>query len=121
MSMTRSPRRGDVVYVGSPTTDGLEIRRRPCVVVQDPHLATAFPNLIVAPLTTKVERRGPGRILVTAASAEGRDMGLRSDSLITLDNLVTVGRYMIVDIHGWCPVMAEVDEGLRTILGLHRA
>jgi mRNA-degrading endonuclease toxin of MazEF toxin-antitoxin module len=117
----RNLRRGDVVYVGSPTTDGLEIRRRPAVIVQDPHLATAFPNLIVAPLTAKVARRGPGRIFVAAASPEGREMGIRMDSLITLDNLVTVGRYMVVGVHGWCPIMAEVDEGLRTILGLHRA
>lgn len=118
--MTRNLRRGDVVYVGSPTTDGLELRRRPVVIVQDPHLATTFPNLIVAPLTTKVGRRGPGRIFVAVASPEGREMGLRKDSLLTLDNLVTVGRYMVVGVHGWCPIMAEVDEALRTILGLHR-
>jgi mRNA-degrading endonuclease toxin of MazEF toxin-antitoxin module len=118
--MTKSLRRGDVVYVGTPTTDGLEIRRRPAVVVQDPHLSTAFPNLIVAPLTTRVARRGPGRVFVAMTSPEGREMGLRRDSLRTLDNLVTVGRYMVVSVHGWCPVMAEVDEGLRTILGLHR-
>jgi mRNA-degrading endonuclease toxin of MazEF toxin-antitoxin module len=116
----RNLRRGDVVYIGSPTTDGLEIRRRPAVVVQDPHLATAFPNLIVAPLTSKVARRGPGRIFVTAASPEGQEMRIRKDSLITLDNLVTVGRYMVVGVHGWCPIMAEEDEGLRTVLGLHR-
>ncbi len=118
--MTKSLRRGDVIYVGSPTTDGLEIRRRPAVLVQDPHLVTAFPNLIVVPLTTKVERRGPGRIAVASRSPEGREMGIMRDSLITLDNLVTVGRYMVVDVIGWCPIMAEVDEGLRTILGLHR-
>jgi mRNA-degrading endonuclease toxin of MazEF toxin-antitoxin module len=40
-----------VVYVGSPSTDGLEIRHRPAVVVQDPRLSTAIPNLIVAPFT----------------------------------------------------------------------
>jgi mRNA-degrading endonuclease toxin of MazEF toxin-antitoxin module len=114
-------RRGDVVYVGSPTTNGLEIRRRPAVVVQDPHLSTAFLNLIVAPLTSKIGKRGTGRIFVAASSPEGREMGLRVDSLITLDNLVTIGRYTIVGIRGWCPVLAEVDEGLRTILGLHRA
>ncbi len=118
--MTRNLRRGDVAHVGAPTTDGLEIRRRPAVIVQDPHLATVFPNLIVAPLTTKVDRRGPGRIFVAAGSPEGREMGIRKDSLITLDNLVTVGRYMVVEVHGWCPIMAEVDEALRTILGLHR-
>jgi len=47
-------------------------------------------------------------------------MGLLKDSLITLDNLATVGRWMIADVHGSCPIMAEVDEGLRTIMGLHR-
>ena len=78
----------------------------PAVIVQDPHLATAFPNLIVVPLTSKVGKRGPGRIFVGSARPEGREMGILKDSLITADNLVTIGRYMIVSVRGWCPIMA---------------
>lgn len=47
-------------------------------------------------------------------------MGLLRDSLVTLDNLATVGRWRITEIHGTCPIMAEVDEAMRTVLGLHR-
>ncbi len=120
MSMTRNLRRGDVVYVGVPTTDATEIRRRPALVVQDATLSTAFPNVIVAGITSRIEKRGPGRIFVRAQSPEGREMGLLRDSLITLDNLATVGRWMITDIRGTCPILSEADEGLRTVLGLHR-
>ena len=118
--MTRNLRRGDVVYVGVPTTDATEVRRRPALVIQDANLSTAFPNVIVAGVTSRIERRGPGRIFVRAQSPEGREMGLLRDSLVTLDNLATVGRWMITEIRGTCPIMAEVDEALRTVLGLHR-
>lgn len=120
MSMTRNLRRGDVVYVGVPTTDATEVRRRPALVVQDATLNTAFPNVIVAGITSKIAKRGPGRIFVRVQSPEGSEMGLLRDSLITLDNLATVGRWMITDVRGTCPIMAEVDEALRTVLGLHR-
>ncbi len=120
MSMTRNLRRGDVVYVGVPTSNAKEVRRRPALVVQDATLSTAFPNLIVASITSNVSRRGPGRILVRAQSPEGREMGLKLDSLVTLDNLATLPRWMVEEVHGTCPLMNEVDEALRTILGLHR-
>lgn len=120
MSMTRNLRRGDVVYVGVPTTDATEVRRRPALIVQDALLSTAFPNLIVAGITSRVASRGPGRIFVRAQSPEGREMSLLKDSLVTLDNLATVGRWMVTEVHGTCPIMAEADKALRTILGLHR-
>ncbi len=120
MSMTRNLRRGDVVYVGVPTTDATGVRRRPALIVQDATLTTAFPNVLVAGITSRISNRGPGRIFVRFQSPEGREMGLLQDSLITLDNLATVGRWMITKVHGTCPIMAEVDEALRTVLGLHR-
>lgn len=109
-----------MVYVGVPTTNAKEVRRRPALIVQDAMLSTAFPNLIVASITSNVARRGPGRVLVRSQSPEGREMGLRTDSLITLDNLATIPRWMVEGVHGTCTVMAEVDEALRTVLGLHR-
>jgi mRNA interferase MazF len=118
--MTRNLRRGDVVYVGFPTTDATEVRRRPALIVQDAMLNTAFPNVIVVGITSKIANRGPGRIFVRVQSPEGREMGLLKDSLVTVDNLATVGRWMIIEVRGTCPIMAEVDEALRTILGLHR-
>jgi hypothetical protein len=74
----------------------------------------------VAGITSRIEHRGPGRIFIRSQSPEGREMVLPKDSLVTLDNLATVGRWMITGVHGNCPIMSEVDEALRTILGLHR-
>jgi mRNA-degrading endonuclease toxin of MazEF toxin-antitoxin module len=62
--MTKNLRRGDLVYVGVPTTDATEVRRRPALVVQDAALNTAFPNVIVAGITSRIEHRGPGRIFI---------------------------------------------------------
>ena len=45
-------------------------------------------------------------------------MGLKSDSLVTLDNLATIGTWSVLPVIGYCPVMGEVDRELRLILGL---
>lgn len=111
-------KRGDVLYVGMATTDGKRVVRRPAVVVQNTGVETAFPNLIVAGITSRVENRGAGRLFVTRDSSEGRAMGLKMDSLVTLDNLATIGAWSVVEVIGHCPVMGEVDRELRVILGL---
>ena len=117
MSMTKI-RRGGVLYVGMATTDGKRVIRRPVVVVQDPEIETRFPNLVVAGVTSQVEKAGPGRLFVAKSSPEGRAMGLKLDSLVTLDNLATIGTWSVLQVIGHCPVMGEVDRELRLILGL---
>jgi hypothetical protein len=45
-------------------------------------------------------------------------MGLKTVSLITLDNLGTVAKWMVVKDLGHCSVIAEVDRELRRVLAL---
>jgi mRNA interferase MazF len=112
-------RRGDVVLVLFPNSDLLTSKRRPALVVQGDNLQTGLAQTIVAMITSNLARGGyPSRIVVTAGSPEGSQMGLRLDSVIVTDNLSTVHDDEIERTLGQCPLMNQVDQALRHTLGL---
>ena len=51
-------------------------------------------------------------------SPEGQTMGLKLDSLVTLEILATIGTWSVLQVIGHCSVMGEVDRELRLVLGL---
>lgn len=113
-----SYRRGDVVLVLFPNS-GLEtFKKRPALIVQADDLIIDHPQRVVACITSRVHRTGSTRIAVPAESDTGQQMGLVRDSLIVVDNLATVGDKAIARRLGSCPVMHEIDECLKTVLGL---
>lgn len=58
-------------------------KRRPAVVVQRDNLQSGLPQSIVAMITSNMARGAhPSRIKVLHGSAEGQQMGLRTDSVI---------------------------------------
>ena len=111
-------RRGDVVLVLFPNSDLSTAKTRPALIVQADHLQTGLPQVIVAMISSKLERAGPSsRVLLTRASANGRTSGLLTDSVVMADNLATVTTYAIHQVIGSI-LMAEVDRALRQTLGL---
>lgn len=109
--------RGDVVLVGFPNSDGVTLKKRPALVVQDEAVPTGLAQVLLALITT-TPRGGPSRVAVAAASPEGQAMGLPNDSVIVADNVVTVLDKAVIRVLGACPVMSQVDQALRAILRL---
>lgn len=91
--------------------------RRPIVVVQsDVFNRSAIGSVIVAPLTSNLERaKAPGNVMLSAAES-----GLPKDSVVVVSQLVTVGKSQLADRVGSLPAHALflVDNGLRLVLDL---
>ncbi len=112
-------RRGDVVLVLFPDSNLVTAKRRPALVVQADELMTGLSQTIVAMITSNLRRAGhPSRVEVTRASPEGREMGLRTDSVVMADNLATVLETEIDRVIGRCSDMHLVDDALRCTLAL---
>lgn len=116
--MTVSLRRGGVYLVEFPNIDFRTWKPRPALLVQDPNVRGPYPDLLVAAITSSVETVGPTRILVQMNTAEGRAMGLRTDSVIAMDNLATVPEDRLMRQLGTCPIMPTVDMILKRLFSL---
>lgn len=116
--MTAKLSRGGVYLVEFPNIDFRTWKPRPALLVQDPAVRGPYPDLLVAAITSSTETTGPTRPLIRMASPEGRAMGLRTDSVIALDNLATVPESRLMRQLGSCPDLAVVNEILRRLLGL---
>ncbi len=64
-----------------------------------------------------VRANHPSRVTVTLASAEGKQSGLLTDSVVMTDNLATVILSAVYRVLGSLPT-ASVDAALRHTLGL---
>jgi mRNA interferase MazF len=109
-------RRGDVVLADSNLRSA---KRRPALVVQADELRTGLPQLIAAMITSNPSRAGHvSRVSVLQSSPQGREMGLRVDSIIMTDNLATIFENEIDRAIGHCGIMDAVDNALRHTLAL---
>ncbi|NQV23517.1 MAG: type II toxin-antitoxin system PemK/MazF family toxin [Rhodopirellula sp.] len=112
-------KRGDVVLVLYPDSNLRTAKRRPAIVVQADGLGTGLSQSIVAMITSNLARSGhTSRVAVKQRSAEGQQMGLRMDSVIMTDNLVTVLDSELDRTIGHLPDMEPVDAALKHTLGL---
>ncbi len=116
--MTVNLRRGGVYLVGFPNIDFRTWKPRPTLLVQDPNVRGPYPDLLVAAITSSIETAGPTRILIQMNTVEGRAMGLRTDSVIALDNLATVPENRLMRQLGTCPIMPAVDRILKRLFSL---
>ena len=111
--------RGHVVLVLFPDSNLLTAKRRPALVVQADDLQTGVSQTIVAMITSNLSRAGhPSRWSVLQSSAEGKQMGLRTDSVVMTDNLATVRDVEIDRVIGHCSDMQAVNVALGHTLGL---
>jgi mRNA interferase MazF len=111
--------RGDVVLVLYPDSNLRTAKRRPALVVQADNLQPGLPQVIVAMITSNMGRAGhPSRVARSKSTAEGQQMGLRTDSVVSTDNLATVLEAEIDRRIGTTPHMAPIDSALRHTFGL---
>jgi len=105
--------------VNFPHSDRRTFSKRPALVVQANGLATGIPQVVLAMITTNLARLGhPSRVSVPLSSPAGAASGLKADSVIMTDNLVTLLEKAIDSVIGRLPDVAEVDRALRHTLGL---
>jgi mRNA interferase MazF len=110
-------KRGDVAIVLFPHSDLRSASRRPCLVVQQDGIGTGLPQTIVAMITSNMARAGhPSRVEVSLATSQGLKTGLKTDSVIMLDNLATVHFSEVVNVIGdwrtWRQLMLPCDPRL---------
>ena len=118
-------RRGDVVLVGFPFVAGGEVRRkrRPALVVQSDRDNRHRAAVVLAAITsTRTHRDLPSKVTVGKDTSEGREGGLRLDSVVDCQTIVTVPREEILSQLGRFPAatMERVDRALDDALGLVR-
>ena len=101
-------RRGDVVLVLFPNSDLRTAKRRPALVLQRDELGTDLNQTIVAMISSNPAwANHPSRVAIPLASAAGKASGLRLDSWLMTDNLVTVLDSEIDWVLGRMPDMPE--------------
>ena len=112
-------RRGDVVLVLFPNSDLRTAKRRPALVLQRDELGTGLSQTIVAMISSNPERAGhPSRVAIPLASPAGKTSGLRLDSWLMTDNLVTVRESEIDSILGRLPDMTMAEAALKHTFAL---
>jgi mRNA interferase MazF len=112
--------RGDVVLVDFPYSDRTGSKVRPALVVQSDIWNQALDDTILALITSSGRRRvnSPTQLVIQASSPEGRAAGLRIDSLIQCENLLTYDQSLILRHMGSLPdsIMQQVNGCLNEVL-----
>lgn len=116
-------RRGDVVLVAFPfvAQSQLQRKRRPALVVQADRYNRRRAAVIIAAITsTRAHEHFPCKLPVSKDSPEGREAGLKIDSVVDCQTLATVPRDEIVRRLGRFPpeLMRQIDHALGDALGL---
>ena len=116
MTLTK---RGDVVLVLFPNTDLRTAKRRPAIVIQKDDLGTGLAQTILAMVSSNMARaHHPSRVTILSSSSEGIAAGLKLDSVVMTDNIITVLDAEIALVIGTLPDMTNVEKALRHTLGL---
>jgi mRNA-degrading endonuclease toxin of MazEF toxin-antitoxin module len=116
-------RRGDVVLVGFPFVQQGTVarKRRPAVVIQSDRYNRRRSAVILAAITSSQKRRGLGsKVTVARGSPVGGRAGLRTDSVVDCQTLITLPRSELVAKLGSFPpeVMTQIDRAIEDALGL---
>ncbi|MBC7814718.1 MAG: type II toxin-antitoxin system PemK/MazF family toxin [Burkholderiales bacterium] len=113
-----SYKRGDVILTLFPNSDLQSAKMRPALIVQADNLNTGIAQIVVAMISTNLQRAGhPARLTVLHDTPVGQQSGLLFDSVVMTDNLATVAEAAIRRTVGSLP-MDEVDNALRHTLSL---
>lgn len=118
----RNVQRGDIVVASFPYSDQTGSKKRPALVVQDDRWNDCLDDTILAFITSGSHQHlgAPTQKLVQMGTAESSGSGLRTDSVIECNTLVTYDIGLIVNRIGRLSpaVMIEIDQCLRASLGL---
>ena len=113
-------KKGSVVLVLFPNSDLVTAKRRPAVIVQSEGLDTGIDQVIVAMVTSNLNREGkPFRIRINKDTDDGAAAGILTDSIIMVDNMTTVRLAEIDKLIGAISCVDKLDGALKTVFALH--
>src|SRR3989441_12842845 len=94
--------RGDIVLVDFPYSDQTGSKVRPALVVQADSWNQRLDGTILALITSSRHRRvgANTQLLIEISTVEGRQTGLRLDSIVQCENLITYDRGLILRVLG---------------------
>ncbi|MCC7420809.1 MAG: type II toxin-antitoxin system PemK/MazF family toxin [Planctomycetaceae bacterium] len=114
--------RGDVVLIDFPFSDRTGSKVRPALVVQDDRWNAALDDAILALISSSRRRRvgAATQRLIPIMSPEAVGTGLRIDSIVQCENLITLEQGLVLSVLGrFGPaLMSEIDDCLRAALGI---
>jgi mRNA interferase MazF len=112
--------RGDVVLVDYPFSDRAGSKVRPALVVQSDSLNHRIDDTILAAISRSIHRASATQLFVDISTPEGAATGLRQNSMVQCENLLTFDQRLIVATIGRfpAPLMQKVEECLRKALDL---
>ena len=114
-------RRGDVVILDWPFASGQGRKPRPALVVQNDLDNQRLVNTILAMVTSVTHRAlEPTQLFIDISTLEGKQTGLRQNSVVNAVHLLTVEKARIIHIIGnFHPsYMAKLNECLKAALEL---
>jgi mRNA interferase MazF len=115
-------RRGDVVMADWQFSDRRGVKTRPALVVQADAWNARLADTILALITGSKRRRvgAPTQLLIDIATPDGRQTGLRMDSLVQCENLVTLDQSLTLGKLGMfsAALMGQIDTCLKAALDL---
>jgi mRNA interferase MazF len=112
--------RGEIVLVDYPFSDRRGSKVRPALVVQNDTLNSRIDDTILVAISRSTHRASGTQLLVDLATPEGAATGLRQNSMIQCENLLTYDQRLIIATIGRVPssLMQRVDVCLRQALDL---
>ncbi|WP_425617813.1 type II toxin-antitoxin system PemK/MazF family toxin [Anatilimnocola sp. NA78] len=112
--------RGDIVLIDFPFSDRSGSKVRPALVVQCDQLNSRIDDTILVAISRSTHRASTTQLFIDLATPDGGVTGLRQNSMIQCENLLTFDRQFIISVIGKLPnsLQREVDECLRAALQL---
>ena len=112
--------RGDVVLVDYPFSDRTGSKVRPALVVQADRLNQRITDTILAAISRSTHRASAEQLFIDISTPDGNQTGLRQNSMIQCENLLTYDQRLIITKIGALssPLMQQVNECLKSSLEL---
>lgn len=112
--------RGDVVLVDYPFSDRTGSKVRPALVVQADTLNHRITDTVLAAISRSTHRASAEQLLIEISTPDGARSGLRQNSMVQCENLLTFDQRWIITKIGELsgPLMQQINECLKAALDL---
>jgi mRNA interferase MazF len=112
--------RGDVVLVDYPFSDRTGSKVRPALVVQADALNHRITDTILAAISRSTHRASATQLFIDISTPDGAQTGLRQNSMIQCENLLTFDQRLIIAKIGELsqPLLHRVGTCLKAALDL---
>lgn len=115
-------RRGEIVIVDYPYSDQIGRKVRPALVVQADAWNERLDNTILASITSSRNQKSVDstQYFINLATTNAQETGLRLNSVVQCNNLITYDQSRILSVIGSLSniAMQEIDACLKAALGI---